>query len=68
MKIVIPLLIATALAACGPMDTRSLSMGHTSSTMQLTRTYTGAGDNCTGQHKWLECRTQKTPAEANGGS
>ena len=69
MKIVIPLLIATGLAACGPLDARTLSMGHKTSTMELSRTYTGAGEtSCQAKHRWQECRSSLTPAEATGGS
>lgn len=71
MKIVIALLIATGIAACGPVDARTIQSGlkPSTSTMELSRTYTGAGETpCQAKHRWQECRTSQTPAEATGGS
>ena len=72
MKIVITLLIATGLAACGSVDARTIQSGikpSTTSTMELSRTYTGAGEtSCQAKHRWQECRSTLTPAEATGGS
>lgn len=63
MKIV-ALLIAAGIAACGPLDARTITR-----TMELARTYTGAGElPCPASHRWQECRSSLTPAEAAGGS
>ena len=65
---VIALLIVAGLAACGPVDAKMLS-GSKSATMEMSRTYTGAGETpCQAKHRWQECRSAQTPAEATGGS
>lgn len=67
MKSIAALLIAISLAACGGATLPPLSGGKPSLTMDLARTYVGAGEKCTSV-AWLECRTAQTSAETAGGS
>lgn len=69
MKSIAALLIAISLAACGGATLPPLPGGKPSLTMDLARTYTGAGEQkCQAAHRWQECRNSLTPAEAAGGS
>jgi hypothetical protein len=54
------------LAACGPVDAKSLLSGPSTKTMELSRTHTGAGEVKCQPHRWLDCRSSRTSGE-NGG-
>jgi hypothetical protein len=62
----IALLIVAGLAACGPVDAKSLLSGPSTKTMELSRTHTGAGEVKCQPHRWLDCRSSRTSGE-NGG-
>ncbi len=62
MKMIVALVMGMGLAACGPLD-----LSRSSVTMELARTYAGAGETCTTKLAWVECHTGLTPSAAAGG-